>query len=375
MPSSREKRDYYEVLGISRSATKDEVKRAFRKLALKYHPDRNPDNKEAEEMFKEAQEAYEVLGDENKRSRYDTYGHAGLEGMMGGGFGGGFQGFGDIFGDLFGEFFGGAFGGGPRGRRPRRGEDIGQRLTVAFEEAVFGCDKEVTIEKESVCGTCEGSGALSPDDVTTCPVCRGSGQEIRSQGFFSLQTTCHHCRGKGQIVKNPCEECKGLGVVMVTERLQVKFPAGVDSGNRIKVGGQGYPGRNGGPPGDLYLVLQIEDHEKFHRDNEDIHVIQNISVVQATLGAEIEIETLEGKETLEVPEGTQTSTEFKFKGEGVPRLHGYGRGDFIVHIRVVTPTGISSKQRELLKEFAELGGEQLNIPEKSFFQKVRDVFE
>jgi len=375
MPAAREKRDYYEVLGVGRSATKDDIKRAFRKMALKFHPDRNPGDKDAEEHFKEAQEAYEVLSDENKRSRYDSYGHAGLEGMMGGGFQGfqGFQGFGDLFGDLFGEFFGGAFGG--RGQRPRRGEDIGQKLSIAFEEAVFGCDKEVAIEKEVLCHDCEGSGAKDPDDVTVCPACRGTGQEIRSQGFFSLQTTCSRCRGKGKMVRNPCPACKGLGVEMVTERLQVKIPQGVDNGNRIKVAGQGYPGRNGGPPGDLYLVLEVQDHERFHREGDDVHVVQSLSFVQAALGAELDIETLEGTESLKLPEGTQTGTEFKFKGEGVPRLHGYGRGDFIVHVRVVTPTKLSRQQKDLLRQFADLGGEQHAVPEKSFFQKVRDVFE
>ena len=373
-----DKRDFYEVLDVTRSASKDEIKKAFRKLALKYHPDRNPDDKESEEKFKEAQNAYEVLSSEEKRGRYDAYGHDGLEGMGGGfsGFQGGFGGGGlnDLFGDLFGEMFGGGGFGGSRGARPRRGEDIGQRLSLAFEEAIFGCDKEIVVEKEAVCDECDGSGAKAPEDVKTCPTCNGSGQVIRSQGFFSLQSTCSACRGTGKVVKNPCEKCKGLSVIMVEERLQVKIPGGVDTGQRIKVSHQGYPGKNGGPPGDLHLQLHVPDHERFERDGTDIHVTENISFIQAALGTEMEIETLRGTESFSIPEGTQTGKKFRFKGEGVPNLHGYGQGDFFVHVRVVTPTKISKEQKNLLRKFAELGGEQLNIPEKSLLQKVIDVF-
>lgn len=374
MAQSRTKQDYYEVLGVARTATKDEIKRAFRKLALKHHPDKNPDDASAEDRFKVAQEAYEVLGNDEKRSRYDTYGHAGLEGMGGGGHPGfgGFEAFGDLFGDLFSDFFG---GGGRRGNRPRRGEDIGQRLSITFLEALRGCDKEVTVEKVEVCATCKGSRGATPEDVSVCAVCRGSGQEIRSQGFFSLSTTCGTCHGTGKVVRTPCSTCRGLGVTERDERLSVKVPAGVDSGMRIKVTGQGGPGLNGGPPGDLYLLVEVEAHERYQREGDDIHLELPISFVQASLGADVDVETPEGTETVTVPEGTQSGETFRYKGEGMARLHGYGKGDLVIHVRVVTPTKLTKRQKEILAEFAELGGEQLKVPGKSFFQKVRDVFE
>jgi len=378
--AQREKRDCYEVLGIARSASADEIKRAFRKQALKHHPDRNPEGPqrtEAEEHFKEAQHAYGILSDPEKRQRFDAYGHAGIDGMAGGQAGfGGFDGFGDLFGNLFGEFFGGGAGfGRGRANRPRRGEDQAQRVVIEFEEAVFGCEKEIEIDRVELCETCEGSRAENPEDVVVCPVCRGTGQEVRAQGFFSLSTTCSSCRGHGKVVKNPCKDCSGLGVVEKTERLQVKIPPGVDSDTRIKLTGQGGAGANSGPPGDLYVLLEVKDHECFRRHRDDIHLEHNISFAQAALGGKVEVNTLEQRETVDLHEGTQTGQTYTLKGFGVPSLHGHGRGDFVVHVRVVTPTKLVAKQKELLKEFAGLGGEHLELPEKSFFQKVRDVFE
>ena len=353
-----DKRDYYQVLGVSRQSSEDEIKKAYRKLALKYHPDRNPGNKEAEESFKEAAEAYEVLRDAQKRQIYDTYGH---EGLKGAGFNG-FHGFEDIFssfGDVFQEFFSFGFGGSPRQRTAARpGDDLLYDLTLSFEEAVFGTEKEVEIETLGRCEKCSGTGAEAGSREATCPMCQGRGQVVQSQGFFRVSATCARCQGTGQVIVSPCEKCNGQGRVKRKKKVQVKVPAGVDSAMRLRLREEGESGYRGGVAGDLYVRLHVQQHELFDRDGDHLYGKVSISFAQAILGDQIEVPTLEGVKDLNIESGTQPGTVVRFAGEGVPRLKGYGRGDLFIEIEVKIPEHVSSRQTELIREFMELEKEK-----------------
>jgi len=352
------KRDYYEVLGVDRNATDQELKASYRKLALNYHPDRNPGDKEAEEKFKEAAEAYEVLRDSQKRRIYDQYGHQGLEGSGFSGFGG----FDDIFSsfsDIFEDFFG--FGTRRRSRsRVQRGSDLRYDLRLGFMEAAFGTETAIDVEKLAECPTCKGSGCEPGTHPETCSYCNGTGQATRSQGFFTVSTTCPSCRGKGQAIPHPCPDCRGAGQVAVRKKVAVKIPAGVDNGSRLRLTGEGEAGAFGGPPGDLYVFIEVEPHEFFTRNNTDVVCQLEISFVQAALGDKIKVRTLNGKKTLEIPKGTQPGDIFRMPGEGIPSLRGNRRGDQIVQVLIKTPTHLSKKQVELLKEFEHLESAKLS---------------
>lgn len=384
------KRDYYEVLGVNRGASQEEIKKAYRRLARQYHPDLNPGNKEAEEKFKEIQEAYEVLSDPEKRARYDQFGHAGVEGG-GAGAGPGFGGF-DFggaaadfggFNDLFDMFFGDAFGGGRRRQAgPQRGTDVRVDLDISFEEAAFGAEKEIGVPRLEKCPDCGGSGAAPGTYPVTCPACQGTGQVRISQrtafGYFQTVRTCHQCQGTGTIITNPCRSCRGRGQVHRTRKIKVKIPPGVDNGARLRLVGEGEAGERGGPPGDLYVYINVRPHKIFRREGFDVLCEIPISMVQAALGDEIEVPTLEGKARLTIPEGTQSGTSFRLKGKGIPRLNGAGRGDQHVIVRVVIPRNLNDKQKELLREFARISGweplEQEKEKDKGFFRKVKDAF-
>ncbi len=352
------KRDYYDVLGVDKNATEDDIKRSYRRLAMRFHPDKNPGDKEAEESFKEASEAYEALRDPEKRQIYDRYGHEGLSGT---GFRG-FTGFEDIFssfGDIFEDIFG--FTGGARRSRSaaRPGADLRYDLNVSFLDAVNGAENDITIDKYENCKTCGGTGTAPGTAPETCPRCRGTGQITQSSGFFSISTTCPDCRGEGRIIKNPCKVCLGSGRVKTKKTVHLKIPAGVDSGSRLRLRGEGEEGKFGGPSGDLYVFLHVEPHEFFQRDGADIYCQIPVSIAQAALGATLEIPTLQGTEKLKIPKGTQSGRIFRLKGKGVPHLRGYGRGDQIVQLVVKIPTNLNKKQEELLKEFAKAGGEKI----------------
>ena len=348
------KRDYYEILGVPRNANESEVKKAYRQLALQYHPDRNPGDKAAEEKFKEASEAYEVLRDPNKRELYDRYGHEGLSRT---GFSG-FAGFEDIFssfGDIFEDFFG--FGGGHRrSAGPRKGPDFRYDLTISFMDAALGKEMEIEIERLETCGTCKGSGAKPGTKKENCPACRGTGQVTHSQGFFTLRTTCSRCRGQGFFIPHPCGECRGSGKVKRPKKIPTKIPAGVDSGSRLKVTGEGGEGERGGRSGDLYVVLHVEPHPFFERHDDDILCQIPISFVQAALGEEVEVPTLSGTKKLTIPPGIQSGQIITLRGQGIPHLDGYGKGDQHVQVNVKVPTNLNKRQKDLLKEFAGLEG-------------------
>jgi molecular chaperone DnaJ len=365
-----EKRDYYEILGIERTASLDDIKKAYRKLALKYHPDKNPGNPEAEERFKEAAEAYGVLSDEEKRARYDRYGHGGMSGM--GGFDPNqFADFGDILGDLFG--FGDFFGTGRRRtNRPARGNDLRFDLSISFEDAVFGKEVSIDVPRVIVCTSCSGSGAKPGSSPVTCNGCGGRGQVRYTQGFFAVARTCPQCGGAGKVIKDPCLTCSGSGRVRETKNISVKIPAGVDDGSRLRVTGEGEGGWNGGPAGDLYVFLSVGDHPKFTRRDYDIHSEHVVSFTQAALGAEAKIETLDGKETLKVPPGTQPGQVFRLRSKGVQFLDGSGRGDHYVHVTVKIPSSLTEEQRRLLEELAVMEGE--NPPERGVLDKVKEFF-
>ncbi len=346
------KRDYYEILGVARTATAEELKSSYRKLALKFHPDRNPGDKQAEENFKEAAEAYEVLRDREKRALYDQFGHAGLEGTGFSGFGG-FEDIFSSFGDIFEDFFG--FGGRNRsGTRARRGADLRFDLTLSFMDAAFGTETEIEVAKMEPCRECGGNGCEQGTQPESCRQCGGSGQVSRSQGFFTVRTTCHVCRGSGQMIARPCPSCRGGGQVRVSKRVSVKIPAGVDNGSRLRLSGEGEPGTFGGPPGDLYVFIHVQNHEFFERRENDIVCQVTISFVQAALGDHITVPTLDGHKTLEIPKGTQPGELFYFHGEGIPSLRTRKRGEQIIQVMIKTPTGLSKKQEELLREFAKL---------------------
>ncbi|MBT8341858.1 MAG: molecular chaperone DnaJ [Desulfatitalea sp.] len=346
------KRDYYEVLGVGRNASDNELKTAYRKLALKYHPDRNPGDTAAEESFKEAAEAYEVLRDAQKRQIYDQFGHQGLEGSGFSGFGGFddiFSSFGDIFEDFFG--FGGQRGGRSSGRR---GADLRYDMTINFMEAAFGVETTIDIDKNAVCTNCDGQGTEPGTHPETCPSCRGAGQVGRSQGFFTIRTTCPHCRGAGRVITHPCRKCHGSGQVKAHKTVSVKIPAGVDNNSRLRLSGEGEGGTQGAPSGDLYVFLHVSPHEFFRREENDIICQVPISFIQAILGDEITVPTLNGEKRLEIPRGTQFGDVFRFRGEGIPSLRSGRRGDQIIQVTIKTPTNLNKKQETLLKDFAKL---------------------
>jgi molecular chaperone DnaJ len=351
------KRDYYEILSASRNATDNELKAAYRKLALKYHPDRNPNDQTAEEKFKEAAEAYEVLRDPQKRSLYDQYGHAGLENTGFHGFGG-FEDIFSSFGDIFEDFFG--FTSRRRSRsRAMPGADLRYDMSLDFMEAVFGSETEIEIDKRQTCNECGGSGCETGTEPESCRHCGGTGQVSRSQGFFTVRTTCPTCRGNGQVIPSPCPKCRGTGQVMASKKVAVKIPAGVDHGSRLRLTGEGEPGVFGGPPGDLYVFIHVQPHEFFQRQDTDIICEIPISFVQAALGDKISVPTLNGKKNLEIPKSTQPGDIFYFRGEGIPSLRGRGRGDQIIQVAIKTPTHLTKKQEALLRDFAKLESKKL----------------
>jgi molecular chaperone DnaJ len=362
------KRDYYEVLGLAKDCSEADVKGAYRKAALKYHPDRNPGDQAAEEKFKEASEAYEVLSDAQKRATYDRFGHQGLHGQ-------GFQGFQDVgdifssFGSIFEEFFGfgGMGGGGPRGRT-RRGADLRFDLAIDFEEAVFGVEKDIEFERAVECDTCNGARA-EPGGKTMCKTCGGIGQVRRSQGFFSVQTACPTCRGEGEQITKPCKPCQGRGLRMDRKKISVKIPAGVDTGLRLRVSGEGEGGAGGAPPGDLYVVLHVKDSKDFERDGNDLVLTRRIGIAQAALGCKIKIPTLDGEQAIDVPAGTQHGHRLTIPGHGVPHLRGIGRGDLHVQVEIAVPKKLTKEQRELLEKYAQVAGEDAGGG-TGFFQKI-----
>jgi molecular chaperone DnaJ len=364
-------RDYYEVLGVPRNASEQEIKSAYRKLALKHHPDRNPGDAKAEERFKEAAEAYGVLGDPDKRKRYDTFGHAGVSGAAGAGFDPTiFADFSDILGDFFG--FGDVFG---RRRGPRRGPDLRYNLEVSFEEAAFGTETQIRIPRAERCETCSGTGASPGTQPKTCPTCHGAGQVTFQQGFFSVARTCSHCRGTGRIVTEPCKTCRGAGQLQKERTLQIRIPAGVDDGSQLRIGGEGEPGAQGGPTGDLYVVLRVAEHAFFKREGTHLVCEVPISVAQAALGATLEVPTLEGgKAKLPIPEGTQSGTVLKLRGQGVPALGGRGRGDLHVLVRVAVPKHLTAEQRKLFEQLAKtLPVPDLKDKEKTLLDRMKDL--
>lgn len=369
-------RDYYEILGVDKNASSEDIKRAYRQLAKKYHPDLNPNNSEAEQKFKEINTAYEVLSDDEKRARYDRFGPEGVNGQGGAQ---GFGGFEDIF-DIF-DMFGGGFGSGSSQRRkkgPARGSDLKYNLTLEFEEAVFGVEKEVQIRRTENCSTCDGTGAEPGTHKETCSKCHGTGQVQYAQqspfGQFVRVGTCDMCGGTGEIIKEKCHTCKGTGKQAKDKKIKVKVPAGVDSDSIISIRGEGEGGLRGGPPGDLYIYISVREDEIFQRDGNNIFINIPISYAEAALGAEIIIPTLEGKEKFNIPEGTQTGTQFKLKGKGVPNVRGVGRGDLYFTVEVKVPTKLTEKQRTLLIELGKEFGEELKEQKKGFFEKVKDVF-
>lgn len=377
---AEQKRDYYEVLGVSKGASEDEIKKAYKKLARKYHPDLNPDNKEAEEKFKEVNEAYEILSDPNKKARYDQFGFAGVDpnygaGGAGGGFDGGFD-FGDL-GDIFGSFFGGGFGGG--GRRnpnaPQRGESIRASLSVEFTEAAFGCEKSITIDRSEQCPTCKGKGCAPGTTPEVCTQCHGTGTVTQAQrtpfGMMQSQTVCPKCRGKGQIIHQPCPDCRGAGAVRKRRTIQVNIPAGIDNGQTISLRGQGHSGKNGGPAGDLLITVMVRPHEIFRRDGTAVFCEAPITFTQAVLGGTLEIPTIDGKVKYDIPEGTQTGTVFRLRGKGIPVLNGRGRGDQYVTVNIETPRNLNREQKEALKKFSESLGEGNYEKHKNFFGKKK----
>jgi len=377
--TTKTKRDYYEVLGVSRTCSDQELKSAYRKLAMQYHPDRNPDDPTAEEKFKECSEAYGVLADTQQRARYDQFGHAGVGNGMGGGgvdFNSAiFTDFSDIFGDLFGigDLFGS--GGGRRRTRAQRGADLREDVTLEFEEAVFGVTTSIEVHKHESCETCTGTGIAPGKAAQTCKACGGRGQQRFQQGFFSIARTCGSCGGVGQVISDPCPKCRGEGRVLKDRTLEVKVPAGVEDGMRMRYAGQGEPGFYGGPAGDLYVVLHVKEHAFFQRDGHHLHCAIPVSFSQAALGAEIEIPTLEGTHKLKIPEGTQSSTVFKVRGKGIPVLNGHGKGDLLVEVKVQVPTKLTKRQKELLAELGQTTAID-NKPQKdpTLMSKVKEFF-
>ncbi|MCD8360662.1 MAG: molecular chaperone DnaJ [Acidaminococcaceae bacterium] len=379
------KKDYYDVLGVSKTATADEIKKAYRKLARQYHPDVNKDNLEAAEKFKEASEAYSVLSDEQKRAQYDQFGHAafGNGGAGGAGGFGGFEGFGGFGGggmkDIFDMFFDGQ-GRGSRGFNagPQRGADLRFDLEITFEEAAFGLEREISLYRDEQCPHCHGNGAGPGSKVETCPECHGSGEIRFTQNTMFGQMTnvrpCPKCHGEGKIISEPCKECRGQGTVKNNKKLKVKIPAGVDNGSRLRVAGEGEAGAKGGPSGDLYVYLYVKPHKFFERDGTTVYCEVPINIVQATLGAEIKVPTLDGQVVMKVPEGTQSGKVLRLKGKGIPRLRNGTRGDQLVRIKVVVPQKLNEKQKDALRKFAEISKDNINPEEKGFLNKIKDLF-
>jgi len=365
------KRDYYEVLGVSPDATEQEIKSAYRRLALKYHPDKNPGDKTAEERFKEAAEAYSVLSDPEKRARYDRYGHSGLQG--------GFTGFdpnifGD-FGDILGEFFGfGDIFGGRRRAGPERGADLRYDLKISFREAAFGLKTKIKIPRQETCSACDGRGMPRGAHPVNCPTCRGTGQIRYQQGFFSISRTCNHCNGSGRIISEPCEVCRGRGRVKKEKVLEVRIPPGVDNGSKLRIQGEGEAGINNGPPGDLYVVIYVEEHPFFQRQGNNLYCQIPIGITQAVLGAEITVPTLDGEEKLKIPPGTQNGTVFRLRNKGIVSLGEQGRGDLFVTVNVVIPTKLTKEQRQLFEALAKVSKDEEITQERNIFEKVKDIF-
>lgn len=362
-------KDYYDILGVSRDASETDIKKAFRQLALKYHPDRNPGDKASEDKFKEINEAYSCLIDPQKRTNYDRFGTA--EGMGAGGYGpfAGGAGFGDIFEDIFGDFFG-AFGG-QRRTRAARGNDLRYDLGINLEEAVFGAEKTITFPAAEDCQKCHGSGSEPGKNPSVCPACKGAGQVRFQQGFFSVSKTCGKCYGRGQIITHPCKSCRGSGKVEIEKSVKVKVPPGVDRGSRLKIYGEGEPGVHGGPKGDLYIVIDVQEHPFFKRDRTEIFCEVPLSFPQAALGAEIEVPTLDGSADLKIPAGTPSGKIFYLKGKGAPPVGGHHRGNQAVRVYVEVPKKLNARQRELLEEFASINGDEVS---KTFKEKLKDLF-
>ena len=371
------KSDYYEILGVSRTATEQEIKSAYRRLALQHHPDKNPNNTQAEDLFKEAAEAYAILSDAEQRRRYDRFGHAGVASGAGGGAWGapGFSGLEDILGDLFG--FGDVFGtgssrGGSQRSAAQRGADLRYDLEISLEDAAGGMTAQLRIPKLETCNTCKGAGAAPGTQPETCQTCSGAGQVRYQQGFFSVARTCGACRGAGRVIKSPCQECRGSGRVENEKTMEVKIPAGVETGSRLRIQGEGEAGMHGGSAGDLYVVIHVSEHEQFERQGSNLYSSVPITFGQAALGAEVEVPTLEGEQSLKVPAGTQTGTVFRVKGKGMPVLGGRGRGDLFVAVTVVTPKTLTREQRKLLEQLAQI--ETTDLEDKGLADKVRDIF-
>jgi molecular chaperone DnaJ len=379
------KRDYYTTLGVNRDAAEEDIKKAYRKLAMKHHPDRNPDDKGSEEKFKEAKEAYEVLTDARKRQAYDQFGHAGVDpsamgaaGARGFGGGEGFGGFADAFGDIFGDIFGAQGGGRGRGNGVYRGADLRYNLELSLEEAARGTEAKIRIPAMEECETCKGSGAKPGTKPTTCPTCNGQGQVRVAQGFFSIQQTCPQCRGTGKIIPEPCATCSGAGRIRKSKTLSVKIPAGVDQDDRIRLSGEGEAGLNGGPHGDLYVVVNLKEHAVFQRENNDLHCEMPIGFATAAMGGEIEIPTLDGHAKLKIPAETQTGQVFRLRGKGIKGVRSSGYGDLFCHVAIETPVKLTSRQKELLREFEAINAQDPsahNPRAKNWFDKVREFFE
>jgi molecular chaperone DnaJ len=377
---SRSKRDYYEVLDVERSVTEDGIKRSYRKLAVKFHPDKNPGDHEAEERFKELGEAYDVLMDAQKRAAYDRYGHAAFQqGGMGGG--GGFHDPFDLFREVFGagggsggifdHFFG---GGGSDASGRQRGSDLRYDMQITLEEAAFGAEKEIEIRKLDACESCEGSGAQKGSKAVTCPTCRGRGQVVASRGFFQVAQTCPQCHGSGQTIEKPCKSCQGEGRVEKTSRVKIKVPAGIDGESRLRSSGGGEAGLRGGPSGDLYVVLHIKEHDVFVRDGMDLRCEVPLPFTTAALGGEIRVPTLEGAVNLKIPAGTQSGAVFRVRGQGMPGLHSSARGDILTHVQVEVPSRLNHEQREALEKFSELCGDDNSPIHKGFYERLKDLF-
>ncbi|MEN9469116.1 MAG: Chaperone protein DnaJ [Verrucomicrobiota bacterium] len=376
------KRDYYEILGVDRSVTEDDLKKAYRKLAVKFHPDKNPDDESAEAKFKEVGEAYEVLSDASKRAAYDRYGHAAFQGGMGAGGGGGFHDpfevFREVFsggggGGIFDHIFGGG-GGGVDSSGRQRGSDLRYDLQISLEEAARGCEKEIEIRKLDACDPCGGSGAQKGSKAVACPTCRGRGQVVVSRGFFQVAQTCPACHGTGRIIEKPCHSCQGEGRVEKTSRVKIKIPAGIDSESRLRSTGGGEAGLRGGGSGDLYVVVHIKEHEVFTRNGMDLNCEVPIPFTTAALGGEIRVPTLDGAVSLKIPAGTQGGSTFRIRGLGMPALQGTAKGDILTYVQVEVPSRLDSEQREVLQKFAELCGEENNPINKSFYDRVKSFF-